>query len=129
MKLSVLSMIVLLAGAAVVVRAQELEASYQSLKDAEAKGDPAEVKKLAAETSALARKAAAEAAPEDADEKEAWTKRVAYAKDVDGQTEYVLYEVALKSPPPAMADLLAALEAQNPRASTWRAPMAAISTR
>jgi hypothetical protein len=115
MKLSVLGMMLLLVGVPMVCRAQELEASYQSLKDAEAKGDPAAVKKLAAETSALARKAAAEAAPADADEKEAWTARVAYAKDVDGQTEYALYEVALKSPPAAMADLLAALEQQNPK--------------
>jgi hypothetical protein len=115
MNLSVLGMMVVLAGAPLPARAQELEASYRSLKDAEAQGDAATVKKLAAETSALARKAAAEAAPEDADEKEAWTKRIAYAKDVDGQTEYALYEVALKSPPPAMADLLAALEEQNPK--------------
>jgi hypothetical protein len=115
MKLSVLSTILLLVCVPAVGRAQDLEASYQSLKDAEAKGDAAAVKKLAAETSALARKAAAEAAPEDADEKDAWTKRVAYAKDVDGQTEYALYEAALKSPPAAMADLLAALEEQNPK--------------
>src|SRR5580700_5442700 len=108
MKLSVLGVMLLLVGAPLVCRSQELEASYQSLKDAEAKGDAAAVKKLAAETSALARKAAAEAAPADADEKEAWTTRVAYAKDVDGQTEYALYEVALKSPPAVMADLLAA---------------------
>jgi hypothetical protein len=115
MKLSVLSMIVLLVGAPAVGRAQDLEASYQSLKDAEAKGDAAAVKKLAAETSALARKAAAEAAPEDPSEKDAWTKRVAYANDVDAQTEYALYEVALKSQPATMVDLLAALETQNPK--------------
>jgi hypothetical protein len=115
MKLSVLSVMVLLVFAPARGRAQELEASYQNLKDAEAKGDAAAVKKLAVETSALARKTAAEAAPEDADEKEAWTKRVAYAKDVVGQTEYALYEVALKSPPASMVDLLATLEEQNPK--------------
>jgi hypothetical protein len=115
MKLLGLSTIVLLVGAAAVARAQDLDASYQSLKDAQAKGDAAAVKKLAGETSALARKAAAEPAPEDADEKEAWTTRVEYAKGIDVQTEYALYEVALKSPPAAMADLLAALEAQNPK--------------
>jgi len=115
MKLTILSMMVLLVGAAAVARSQDLEASYQSLKDAEAKGDAAAVKKLAGETSALARKAAAEAAPADADEKEAWTKQVEYAKGVDDQTEYILYAMALKSPPPVMADLLGALEAQNPK--------------
>ena len=122
MKLSVLSMMVLLVGAPAIGRAQDsenkgpdLESTYQSLKDAQAKGDAAAVKKLVAETSALARKAAAEPAPEDADEKDGWTKRVAYAKDVDAQTEYALYDVALKSPPAEMVDLLAALEAQNPK--------------
>jgi len=115
MKLFALSTIVLLVGAAAVARAQDLDASYQSLRDAQAKGDAAAVKKLAAETSALARKAAAEAAPEAADEKEAWTKRVEYAKDIDVQTEYALFELALKSPPATMVDLLAALEAQNPK--------------
>jgi hypothetical protein len=115
MKLSVLSMFVLLVGAPAVGRTQDLDTTYQSLKDAEAKGDPVAVKKLAAETSALARKAAAEAAPEDASEKDAWTKRVAYAKDVDLQAEYALVDVALKSQPATMVDLLAALEAQNPK--------------
>jgi len=115
MKLFALSTMVLLVGAAAAARAQDLDASYQSLKEAQAKGDAAAVKKLAVDTSALARKAAAEAAPQDADEKEAWTKRVEYAKDVDVQTEYALFEVALKSPPAAMVDLLATLEAQNPK--------------
>ena len=110
-----LSAMFLLLGAAALVRAQDLDASYQSLKDADAKGDAAAVKKLATETSALARKAAAEAAPADADEKDAWTRRVAYAKDLDGQTEYILYATAMKSPPPAMVDLMATLEAQNPK--------------
>jgi hypothetical protein len=115
MKLSVLSMLVLLVGAPAVGRTQDLDTTYQSLKDAEAKGDAAAVKKLAAETSALARKAAAEAAPEDASEKDAWTARVAYAKDVDLQAEYALYAVAVKSDAATTVDLLAALEAQNPK--------------
>jgi hypothetical protein len=115
MKLSVLSMLVLLVGAPAVGRTQDLDTTYQDLKDAETKGDAAAVKKLAAETSALARKAAAEAAPADAEEKEAWTKRVQYAKDVDGLSEYALYDVALRSQPATMAELIAALEAQNPK--------------
>lgn len=107
--------ILLLMGVAALGHAQDLEASYQSLKDADGKGDAAAVKRLATETSALARKAAAEPAPADADEKEAWSKRVAYAKDIDGQTEYILYATALKTPPPVMVDLLSTLEAQNPK--------------
>jgi len=80
MKLSVLSTLVLLVVAPVVGRTQDLDTNYQSLKDAEAKGDVAAVKKLAAETSIMARQAAAEAAPQAADEKDAWTKRVATQK-------------------------------------------------
>jgi hypothetical protein len=115
MKLSVLSMMVLLVGAPAVVRTQDLEGTYQSLKDAEAKNDAASVKKLSAETSALARAAIAEAAPEAAEEKDAWTKRVAYARDVDSYSEYALYAVAVKSQPATTVDLLAALEEQNPK--------------
>jgi hypothetical protein len=115
MKLSVLSMLVLLVGAPAVGRTQDLETTYQNLQDAVAKNDAAAVKKLAAETSALARKAAAEAAPQSADDKDAWTKHVAYAKDVDAYSEYALYAVAVKSQPATMVDLLAALEAQNPK--------------
>jgi hypothetical protein len=115
MKLSVLSMLLLLVGAPGVGRTQDLDTTYQNLKDAVAKGDAAAVKKLAAETSALARKAAAEAAPADADEKDAWTKRVEYAKSVDAYTEYALYDVAAKSQPAVAVELLGALEAQNPK--------------
>jgi hypothetical protein len=63
----------------------------------------------------MARQAAAEAAPQAADEKDAWTKRVAYAKDVDSYCEYALFSVAVKSPPATAVDLLAALEAENPK--------------
>ena len=115
MKLSALGMMVLLVGAPVIGRGQDLDTSYQSLKEAETKGDAATIKKLSAETSALARKAAAEAAPEDPDAKDAWAKRVAYAKDIDAQTEYALYAAALKSPPATLVDLMEALEAQNPK--------------
>jgi hypothetical protein len=115
MKLPVLSMMVLLVGAPAVVRTQDLESTYQSLKDAEAKNDAALVKKLSAETSALARAAIAEAAPEAAEEKDGWTKRVAYARDVDSYSEYALYAVAVKSQPATTVDLLAALEEQNPK--------------
>jgi tetratricopeptide (TPR) repeat protein len=115
MKLSVWSMLVFLAGTPAVFRAQDLETTVQGLKDAEAKSDAAQVKRLAAETFALARKAAGEPAPEDADEKDAWTKRVAYAKDVDNYAEGALYAVAVRSEPAVTVDLLAALEDANPK--------------
>ena len=115
MKLSVLSMMVLLVGAPVVGRAQDIDTDYQNLKDAVAKGDVETVKKLAADTDVLAKKAAAEPAPASADDKDNWTKRVAYGKEVDEYTEYALYAVALKSPPAGMVELIGALEAQNPK--------------
>jgi hypothetical protein len=115
MKLSVLSMMVFLVGAPAVARSQDLEGTYQSLKDAEAKNDAALVKKLSAETSALARQAIAEPAPDAAEAKDDWTKRVAYARDVDSYSEYALYAVAVKSQPATTVDLLVALETQNPK--------------
>lgn len=115
MKLSVLSMTVLLAVAPFVARAQDLDTDYQNLKDAEAKGDPATVKKLAAETHGLAKKAIDAPAPASADDKDAWTKHIEFAKEVDAYTEYALYAVAIKQPAAGMVELIGALEAQNPK--------------
>ena len=114
MKLSVLMTALVLLGTPVLAVADDLESSFQNLKDAEAKGDAAQVKKLAGETAILARQAIAEPAPQADDEKEAWTQRVAWAKYVESYTEYALYAVAVKSPAATTVDLLAALERQNP---------------
>jgi hypothetical protein len=115
MKLPVLSMALVMLGGSALAFAQDLALSYQDLKDAEAKNDVALVKKLSAETSALAKQAIAEPAPQAEDDKQAWTTRVAYARDVLNYTEYVLYAVAVKSPPATTVELLAALEEQSPK--------------
>ena len=115
MKLSMLMAAIVLFGTPALVAADDLESTFQNLKDAEAKGDAALVKKLAAETVTLARQAMAEPAPQADDEKQAWTQRVAYAKDVEAYTEYALYSVAIKAPAATTVDLLAALEQQNPK--------------
>jgi hypothetical protein len=115
MNLSTLSMAVLLLAGPVVAAAQDLETLYQDLKDAQAKKDAALVKKLAVQTNKLAREAIAKPAPADADAKEAWTKHVDYAKEVNTYSEYALYATAIQSPPAAMADLIATLEQQNPK--------------
>jgi hypothetical protein len=115
MKLSILTLAVVLVGAPVSVAAADLEGSFQALKDAEAKGDAALVKKLAVETGAMAKAAAAEAAPADADEKQAWTDRVKYAQDVESYTEYALYATAIKGPAATTVDLISTLEEQNPK--------------
>ena len=115
MNLSILTLAVVLVGAPVPVAAADLESTFQSLKDAEAKGDAALVKTLAVETGAMAKAAAAEAAPADADEKQAWTDRVKYAQDVQSYTEYALYAVAVKGPAATTVDLMSTLEELNPK--------------
>jgi hypothetical protein len=115
MKIPVLSMAFVLLGGSVLAFAQDLESSFQSLKDAEEKNDAALVKKLSAETSALAKQAIAEPAPTAEEDKAGWTNRVSYAKEVESYTEYVLYAVAVKSPPATTVDLMATLEQANPK--------------
>src|ERR1035438_1684320 len=115
MNLSILTLAVVLVGAPVSVAAADLEGTFQALKDAEAKGDAALVKKLAVEAGAMAKEAAAEAAPASADEKQAWTDRVKYAQDVESYTEYALYAVAIKGPAATTVDLMSTLEELNPK--------------
>src|ERR1051326_1060044 len=87
---------------------EDLGSSYQALQDALAKKDAALIKKLAAETSALARRSAAEPAPSGTDEQDAWKKQVAYAKEVEGYTEYALYAAAIQGEPAVTVDLFGA---------------------
>jgi hypothetical protein len=115
MLLRALSCALLLFAGPSVAAPDDLEEALNGLKEAESKKDPALVKKHAAETCALARKAIATLAPESDDEKEAWTQRVAYARAVELQVEYALYATALQAPAAAAVELLAALEEQNPR--------------
>jgi hypothetical protein len=114
-RLSTLSMAILLLAGPVGALAQDLDTSYQSLKDAEGKKDPALVKKLAVETGKLAQQVLDSPAPTAADEKDAWTKRVAYAKEVCTYAEYSLYTVALESPAATKVDLFSTLEELNPK--------------
>lgn len=112
MKLSVLGLtIVLLGGPAVA--ADDLETTYQGLKEAVAKKDAALVKKLAVETHTLAYDVLCKPAPEGADEKEVWKSNNDYAKAADLYTEFALYAIAVQSPPATMIDLLSTLEEQN----------------
>jgi tetratricopeptide (TPR) repeat protein len=115
MNLAALSFAVLLIARAAPTVPDDLENAFQNLQQAESKKDPAQVKKLATETCALARQAASSPAPEGEDEKEAWTKRVAYARDVELHTEYALYATAVQGQPATTVDLLSTLEQQNPK--------------
>ena len=97
--------------------AADLDSSYQALKDAQAKKDPAEVKKAAADAYAAGKEVAAEAAPQStaADDQDAWKKRVAYGKEVEEAAEYALYATAIQAQPAEMVDLMSTLEQQNPK--------------
>src|SRR5512140_3419548 len=115
MKLSVLTLTVLLAAGARADVRDDMEAKFQSLKEAEAKKDAAQVKKLAVDTCALARQLIAVPAPEGGPEKENWTIRVQYANEVMVHAEYALFATALLGPPATTADLLGTLEQASPK--------------
>ena len=115
MNLALLSFTALLAAAQTVVAPPNLETAFQDLKDGVAKKDVGQVKKLAADACALAREAIAEPAPAGADEKQAWTNHVAFARDVELYSEYALYAIAVQVEPATTIDLLATLEQQNPK--------------
>jgi len=99
------------AGAAVAA-AQDVDTDYQSLQDAVAKKDVAAIKKLAAETSALARQEITKPGETDPDMAK---KRIEDLHDIDTYTEYALYATAVQSEAPVMVDLIATLEKQNPK--------------
>jgi len=115
MNLCTLGCAVLFIASPLVAVADDLEDAFTSLKEAESKKDAALVKKLAAEACAVARQAASQPAPPDAALKEAWTKRIAFARDVELYSEYALFATALQAPAATTVDLLSTLEHQNPK--------------
>jgi len=91
------------------------EAALQCLKAAEAKKDPAGIKKFSGLTAAAAHKMAAAPQPKEADEAAAWKSSVDYAKQVEQYAEYSLYRAALESRDPKLTiDLGEAVMARNP---------------
>jgi hypothetical protein len=98
------------------VRADELNDSYADLKAAEAKKDPDEVMKSAAEVSKRARAEEALPKPSDAAEAETWKQRQEYAKQVDLFSEYALSTTAVASTDAAKTvELVDQLLHQNPK--------------
>ena len=93
-----------------------VESAQQTLKAAEMKKDPDQVKKWSAKTAALAQKVVASPQPKEEDQVENWKARVDYAKQVNTYTEYSLYAMALQTPDPKkQAELLEALQQRNPK--------------
>lgn len=115
MRLSSLRIVYALLAGPLIALPADLDTSFQALRDAVSKQDVAQVKTLAAETCALAREVVSTPAPSGEPEKDAWTKRVAYARDVELFTEYALYATALVTPSETTVDLLSNLEKQNPK--------------
>jgi hypothetical protein len=104
-----------LSAAGVVGGGGSLDSAFQAMKDAVAQKDAGQVKMLAAQTCAMAREVIESPAPQADEEKEAWTKRVEAARDVELYTEYALYATAIQAQPADTVDLLAALVQQNPK--------------
>jgi tetratricopeptide (TPR) repeat protein len=111
----ILGLGVLLASGPAASLAQTTDESFAALRAAEAKKDAALVKKLAAQTHALAQEELKVPEPEGADMQKAWKERLAWARDVDSFTEFALYSVSLQAPPAEAIDLLQTLEKQNPK--------------
>ena len=115
MKLPGLCIAILLLAGPVVAGTDKLEDAFQLLKTAVENKDAAQVKTLVMDIYPLTCEVAMSAAPEDADEKEAWTTRVSNAKSIELYAEYALYRTAIQSPPAVTVDLISTLEQQNPK--------------
>jgi len=99
-----------------LVFGNDLDEHYTQLKDAQAKKDPDAVKKLALESSKLARVEAAAPQPADAASVADWKQRVEFAKQVDLFAEYSLASIAIGVTDQAkMEELVDALLVLNPK--------------
>ncbi len=115
MNLLALSFVALLIPGAPIAGPDDLESTFQSLKEAEAKKDAALVNRLAAKTCALARQVISAPAPESGAETETWSRQVAYAREIESYTEYALAATAAQAAPADTVTLIGTLEQQNPK--------------
>lgn len=115
MKLVLTCLAALLIAGPLIAAPADLESALKSLKEAETSKDVALVKKLAAETSALAREALAAPKPDSDEAIALWKQRQDYARDVDTYSEYALFALAVQSPSATLIDLINTLEQQNPK--------------
>jgi len=107
--------LLLFAGYGIALAADDLETTFQNLKEADSKKDAAQVKKLAVDAIGLALKAASEPAPTAEDEKATWKSQVEYYHSIETFAEYALLGAALASPPETTIDLISTLEQQSPK--------------
>ena len=107
----------------IAVDPEDLGTALATLKAAEAKKDPDQVKKWSNATGALAQKVIASPQPKDEDEVEEWKKRVDFAKQVNTYSEYAIDAMALQTTDPRKkVDLIEALYDRNPE-SQYIAPL------
>jgi len=114
MRVCVLTLAVLFGGA-FLAAADTLDGTFDSLKEAAAKKDVAQVKTLAASLFALVQAQISAPAPASAEDKEMWTYNVSHAKDVQLNAEYELSALAYQGPPATTVELLAMIEKENPK--------------
>ena len=114
MKLAVLGMTVVLLGGPAVATADKLDDSFQSLKDAVAKKDVAQVKKLAMELGPMVKQIVTATGPQGEYDEAGWAEHVTYAKSIGEYCDYGLFATALQSKPAETVELVEALEQLNP---------------
>lgn len=118
MKIAILAFGTLSVFLAASANANQLDDTYQKLKDAQAAKDPDAVKKWAFETGKLA-KAEVTGPKLDGFSDEDWPKRVEYAKGVGATSEYALSTAASQPglAPEKVVELMDALLALNPKST------------
>src|SRR6202046_3449384 len=99
------------AEAMLAVDPADLDAAYDALQSAQAKGDAEAIRKYVALSWDLATKTLKIAKPADPDDVPDWVKQMEFAKEVMAFSEYVLAtEAAQESDPQKRAELIQALE-------------------
>jgi len=114
-KLPAVCMVMILLGGPAVAIADTLDDTYQTLQNAVAKKDAAQVKKLVAEMTPLIKESLGTPAPVSDEERASWSNRQEYVKSIETYVEYALYATAVQSPTATMVDLIATLEQHNPK--------------
>jgi hypothetical protein len=104
------------AEAMLAVDPADLDAAYDALQSAQAKGDAEAIRKYVSLSWDLATKTLEIAKPADPDDVPDWAKQIEFAKQVMAFTEYVLSAEAIQEPDPQKkAELIQALETRNPQ--------------
>jgi len=114
-KLAAMGIAMVLLAGPVLAADDELDAKYQSFKDAVAQKDPAQVKKIALELYPMICMELSAPAPQKEEEKESWTNRQTYVKGINEYLEYGISSTVVGSTPAVMVDMIALLEQQFPK--------------